>query len=295
MLKTRDRPIPVDVLLLLLKQSCRVMGKDIKQILITGGTSGLGKELVKSFLNRGYQVIATGRQTVQFPGFEDKFRLFRTDFSDLRQTSEVIRRICESFEPDYVINNAGILSPPQFISTNDGYEMTFQVNFLAHLLLNEIIIRRKSPAKPLIIAATTSPVYRLPNIKLSATQGKADYRSVSAYSSSKLCLALMCSYLSVKYSHRGVKCFSFDPGIFGSGIYRSRNSFFRTLYRIAAPFMRQPSVVASVMAGILTDIDVEAGGVYDIKKKTRQLNGPADPGIVQFWTKCYELIDPFLI
>lgn len=282
------------VLLLLLNLFDKFMEKNIKQVLVTGGTSGLGKELVKSFLGRGFQVVATGRQQVQFPGFENNFRLFQADFSDLNQTSDVIKTICKSFEPDFVINNAGILSHPEFIRTIDGHEMTFQVNFLAHLLINEIIINKKKPLKPLIIAATTSPVYRMPNVKVSASLNKTEYKSVNAYASSKLYLAMMCRYLSEKHAGKEVKCFSFDPGIFGSGIYRSRNRFFKTLYRIAAPFMRHPEVIASVMSEIITDADFATGGVYNLKKETRQLNEPVKPVLDEFWKKCYDMIDPFL-
>ncbi|MCK7521451.1 MAG: SDR family NAD(P)-dependent oxidoreductase [Ignavibacteriales bacterium] len=70
MLKTLHPRFRDMVLLLLLNLFDKFMDKDIKTVLVTGGTSGLGKELVKSFLNRGFQVVATGRQQVQFPGFE---------------------------------------------------------------------------------------------------------------------------------------------------------------------------------------------------------------------------------
>jgi NAD(P)-dependent dehydrogenase (short-subunit alcohol dehydrogenase family) len=270
------------------------MENNIKQVLVTGGTSGLGKELVKSFIDRGFQEIATGRQQLEFPGFEKRFRLYQTDFSDLKQTAEVTRSICMDFQPDYLINNAGILSPSEFISTTDGFEMTFQVNFLAHLLINEIIISRKNPTKPFIIAATTSPAYRLPNVKVSTSQDKRDYNSLNAYSCSKLYLALMCRYLSKRHAGKGVKCFSFDPGIFGSGIYRSGSLFFRTLYKIAAPFMRKPATVASVMAEIAADVNFAPGEVYDIRKKIRQLNDPDKSAMEEFWGKCYEMIGPFL-
>ncbi len=32
------------------------------KVLVTGGTSGLGLRLVKLFLKKGYEVVATGRQ-----------------------------------------------------------------------------------------------------------------------------------------------------------------------------------------------------------------------------------------
>ena len=42
-----------------------------KSVLITGGTSGLGLELVKVFHDKGFDVICTGRQPKNLPGFSD--------------------------------------------------------------------------------------------------------------------------------------------------------------------------------------------------------------------------------
>lgn len=75
-----------------------------KNVLITGGTSGLGLELVKLFLKNGYTVIATGRQLLNLPGYEDKFKLFRIDFSDMNQVAVITKKICETYDFNFVIN-----------------------------------------------------------------------------------------------------------------------------------------------------------------------------------------------
>ncbi|HQG62440.1 MAG TPA: SDR family NAD(P)-dependent oxidoreductase, partial [Bacteroidales bacterium] len=62
-----------------------------KIILITGGTSGLGLELVKSFLDKGNTVIATGRRELELKSYEGKFHLYRVDFSDLKETASVTK------------------------------------------------------------------------------------------------------------------------------------------------------------------------------------------------------------
>ena len=55
------------------------------KILITGGTSGLGLELVKLFLKKGYEIVATGRNPVTITGYEDLFKFYRVDLDDLGQ------------------------------------------------------------------------------------------------------------------------------------------------------------------------------------------------------------------
>ncbi|MCJ7446372.1 MAG: SDR family NAD(P)-dependent oxidoreductase [Bacteroidales bacterium] len=265
-----------------------------KEILITGGTSGLGLELVKIFLSKGFFVVATGRQLLNLPGYEDRFKLYRIDFSDLKQTMSSLRNICEAHDLSYVVNNAGILSPPDFTSTNDGFEYTFQVNFLSQLLVNEIILQNLTHSKPIKIAAITSPVYKLSKIRLSDHQSKKGYRPLKAYSDSKLFLALMCRYLSAKYQDLNLSCFSFDPGVFSSGISRMQHNWFRKMYGIAAPYMRKPERVAAILAELLISYDICNGAIYNIRKKARHIS-VTEPSVYDlFWKDIYDKINTYL-
>jgi NAD(P)-dependent dehydrogenase (short-subunit alcohol dehydrogenase family) len=261
------------------------------KVLVTGGTSGLGLELTRIFLKKGYYVVATGRRNVDFPGYEDKFSLYNVDFNNLKRTAAVFRNICESHQFDFIINNAGILSPPRQTMTKDGLEYTFQVNFLAHLLINEIIIKNKEDNRPLKIVPITSPVYKLAKVEIGKDQS---YKALKAYSDSKLFLALMCGHLTEIHPGKNILCFSFDPGVFGSGIYRMRDTFFTVLYKIASPFMREPSKVAEVLCKVLTEMEVIGGVIYDYRKRVNQLPVNEQAEVIRFWKECYNMIGPYL-
>jgi NAD(P)-dependent dehydrogenase (short-subunit alcohol dehydrogenase family) len=265
-----------------------------RTILITGGTSGLGLELVKLFLRKGYYVVATGRNPIVLSGFEERFKLYRVDFSDLKQTAETVKTICNNHSISFVVNNAGILSPPDFRITGDGNEYTFQVNYLAHLLINEIIIRKFGSNHPVRIAAITSIVYKLARADLSYCRQERDYKSVKAYSDSKFFIAMMCGYLAEIYRDIDFRCFSIDPGVFGSSIYRMQKGWFRFLYHIAAPFMRKPSKVAKVLAQILTDHGFSNGVIYDIRKRIKRMKEIDRDIVNNFWEESYSLIKSYL-
>lgn len=264
------------------------------KIIITGGTSGLGLELVKIFLNNGYSVVTTGRNSINLSGYNGEFNFFRMDFRDLRQTAESIKDICKKHEFDIVINNAGILSPPDFTLTKDGLEYSFQVNFLAHLLVNEIILGEQPFNKSLKICSITSPVYRFVKADWSLSPDPADYKPFKAYSESKYYLAWMGKELSARYPERKLDCFSFDPGTFSSGIYRTQSSMFQKLYMIATPFMRKPSRVADKLALIMSETNINSGAVYNIRKRTTSLTD-IDSSIPElFWSNCYKKISSYL-
>jgi NAD(P)-dependent dehydrogenase (short-subunit alcohol dehydrogenase family) len=265
-----------------------------KNILITGGTSGLGLELVKLFLNRGYLVVATGRQHVNLPGYKDKFKLYQVDFSDMKQVADITKKICEAYNFDFVVNNAGILSPPYFTLTIDGFEYTFQVNFLSHLLINEIILSSIKDFNPVKIVTVTSPVYRFANTGLTIQSGEHGYNAVKAYIFSKLCLTLLSEFLPLRYPQLNLKCFSFDPGTFSSGIYRMQKKWFRRMYRIASPFMRSPGKVAKILAEIMLNEEAGNGMIFNIRKRSGSIPVIDNQEKEAFRKACYDIIDPFL-
>jgi NAD(P)-dependent dehydrogenase (short-subunit alcohol dehydrogenase family) len=264
------------------------------RILITGGTSGLGLGLVMHFLKKGYEVVATGRQSIAEIEKMDRFTFYITDFSNLRQTSDAVKKICRDHNFDIVINNAGVLSPPGFLLTDDGHEYSFQVNFLSHLLLNEIIIRNIDQGRPLKIAATVSPVYRIADTDLVLHKSEADYRPFRAYSNSKLYLALMCSNLPEKHQSIDLKCIGFDPGVFSSGIYRMQKGWFRFLYRVAAPFMRNPEKIAARYAELVERKDLVNGAVYKSGRQEGSVPVTDNLAVNAFWQECYRMIEPYL-
>lgn len=267
---------------------------DRRKVLVTGGTSGLGLRLAKYFLEKGYDVVATGRKNITLTGYGERFSLLRIDFSNMDQTSEAVKKICRNQRFDIVINNAGILSPPDFQLTDDGLEYTFQVNFLSHLLLNEIILMNAERGRPLMIASTVSPVYRIAEKDLAIYTSKSDYRPIKVYSNSKLYLALMCSYLPGKYPMTGLRCIGFDPGIFSSEIYRMQKEWFRILYRIAAPFMRSPDKVAIRFAEVIKREDLADGAVYRSGKGKGSLPVAENQAVNAFWKECDKIIEPYV-
>ncbi len=269
-------------------------GKEIKTILITGGTSGLGLELARMLLNKGHAVVVTGRNPSSSSSSEHRFSYFKVDFSRLEETAEVMNKICKYYKFDMIINNAGVLSPPDYTLTTDNLEYSFQVNFLSNLLVNEIILRNTVTDHPLTIVAITSLVYRIAQKDLISGIRETEYRSFKAYSNSKLYLALMCNYLPVKYPYMKLNCIGIDPGVFSSCIYRMQKPWFRFMYRIAAPFMKSPRNVASKISEILERNDLKTGSIYNLYKREKPI--PRIDHTIKdlFWKDCYKDINKYL-
>lgn len=85
------------------------MGKDI--VIITGGASGLGKELVKQFIEKKYLVCNIDRDIEKMKELEytykENYKGFIGDISDSIFVKETIENISKIGEIKILINNAG--------------------------------------------------------------------------------------------------------------------------------------------------------------------------------------------
>jgi retinol dehydrogenase 12 len=259
-----------------------------RKILLTGGTSGLGLEIARILLSGGAEVYAMGRDMKGYSFANDKFRFIKADFADLgglkKSLSDLLNR---NVRFDLVINNAGVLSPPRYQETKDGFEYSFQVNFLSHLVINEMIIRNKSYNGPLTILAVTSPVYK--HIKPDFTfPTKNDYSSFRVYSESKFYMLLMGNHLKSEFTSDEFTFIGFNPGTFGSGIYRMQKPWFHIMYKIAAPFMRSPSGVARSLCRVIEEEEYTFNGIYSVNGTKPSVIRAYPAGADEFLKKCSE-------
>jgi len=117
-----------------------------KSILVTGASSGLGKQIALSLDVMGAQVIISGRNTERL---QETFSLLKgsnkvclqADLSDEKQIEEMAAKVCSL---DGVVHSAGITShmPARFIGSKQINEV-FIINFLAPVLLTRQLISKR--------------------------------------------------------------------------------------------------------------------------------------------------------
>lgn len=135
-------------------------------VLITGATSGLGREVALRLAASGSHVIVHGRDSARGREVLDSIthagkgsaRFFAADLAsntDIRRLAGEILRAYPRI--DVLINNAGIGSTPNERSvTADGVEMRMQVNYLSSVLLTRLLLPRLLAAAPSRIVNVSS-------------------------------------------------------------------------------------------------------------------------------------------
>jgi NAD(P)-dependent dehydrogenase (short-subunit alcohol dehydrogenase family) len=195
-----------------------------KTILITGATDGIGKETAKNLAVKGNHIILHGRdenkvyQTKieilnQFPKAE--VDTITADFSALANVKRMAETISENFKKlDVLINNAGVYSTNKSVS-QDGFELSIAVNYLAVYVLTNDLLDLLIKSKPSRIINVSSIAHKRGRIELDQfTKHKAkDFDAYKAYADSKLMLIYYTYYLADELMDHGVTVNALHPGV----------------------------------------------------------------------------------
>ena len=262
-----------------------------KRILITGGSSGLGRSLVSQFLANNARVVAIGRNSINQHFINPNYLSFSCNHASLDDIKNVIGLLKkEVTEFDILINNAGVLSPPKLQYTINGFEISYQVNFLSHVLFTRLLLKH-GLFKSGLIVNVSSPIYTRGKLIADYAIGKSKYGMFQAYSNTKLYMALF----SNKLAEEGISSFSFNPGTFSSGIYRLQKKWFHVLYKIAAPFMVSPDNVAKALYFIIKNGSWSNGDIVTKKGRIQHLNRFDTSQKLAFWQMIDDQIKDYLI
>lgn len=167
-----------------------------KTIIITGSTSGLGRESSRVLAGKGASIIMAvrnvdkGERVVkeiksEFP--QAKILVMKLDLGSLKSIATFAGRFSRQFEQlDVLINNAGVMMCP-YSKTEDGFEIQMGTNHLGAFALTGHLMPVLRKTKGSRIVATSSMGHRMGNIDLSdLNREKRKYDTNRAYGDSKL-------------------------------------------------------------------------------------------------------------
>jgi len=117
-----------------------------KTAIVTGGSQGIGAGLVKTFLARGYNVVANSRNITKSGAFKpsEKLALVDGNIADPATASNVTKIAKEKFGSiDALVNNAGIyFSKPFTDYTVDDLRALVSVNIEGFLFVSQLAIKQ---------------------------------------------------------------------------------------------------------------------------------------------------------
>lgn len=188
-------------------------------VLITGSTGGLGRETARALALQGDHVIIHGRSEergksllaeIEAAG-KGSARFYRADFGSLQEVRGLADSILADYERlDVLLNNAGIFNPDQQerLVSEDGYELHFQVNYLAGYVLTRMLaplLEASAPSRVINVASGQRPI-DFDNLML-----ETGYDGRQAYFQSKNAQIMMTFALTDEFAARGITINAMHP------------------------------------------------------------------------------------
>lgn len=194
---------------------------DGKTVIVTGSSTGIGKETAFDMARRGARVIMACRNLEKASEAADQIRkktgngnvaievLDLASFESIKQFCSKINETEQTI--DILINNAGITVCPKW-KTKDGYEMQFAVNYLGHFLLTNLLLEKIKKSASSRIVNVASIGYMFGKIVWDDINSDKSYGPISAYCKSKLAVVLFTRELAKKLKGTKVTTYSVHPG-----------------------------------------------------------------------------------
>lgn len=211
-----------------------------KTVLITGATSGIGKETAIALAKLGATVVITSRhqetgeqarKDISTASRNDAVQVFHCDFASL----DSVRTFCSSFlntydRIDVLINNAGTWDFHRRES-RDGIENIFAVNYLAPFLITNLLLGRLIASAPARIVSVVSGLH-WGTIRFDDIESRKQFSGFKAYRQSKLALLLFSRILAQKLSGTGVTVNCADPGMVATNLGRDAPLIPKMIFKV---------------------------------------------------------------
>ena len=192
-----------------------------KVAVVTGASSGLGVETVRTLAGAGARVVMLARNREKLEAVADSLRQANpqaqidteivdlTDLDSVRQAAAAI--IKNTPQIDLLINNAGVMGCP-LARTAQGFEMQFGTNHLGHFLFATLLV--SSLADGARVISLSSEGHKLGTIDFDdPNYQQRDYNKWVAYGQSKTANSLFAVGLDDRLKTRGVRAFAVHPGV----------------------------------------------------------------------------------
>jgi NAD(P)-dependent dehydrogenase (short-subunit alcohol dehydrogenase family) len=200
-------------------------------VAITGPTSGVGRSAARRFARLGADVILLARDSqkasvtaddIRDPATGAEIDIVQCDlssFASVRSAAESV--LARHDRIDVLVNNAAVIASEREL-TEDGYELTFQVNYLSHYLLTQLL---RSPLTAaalgrVVTLSSDAHFYTASGLRFDDVNFEKGWTPFRAYAHSKLADVMFAYELADRWAGSGVTSTAMHPGVIATGLGR---------------------------------------------------------------------------
>jgi retinol dehydrogenase-14 len=248
-----------------------------RNVLITGGNSGIGYEMALAFAAQGDHVIIAARSESKSQAAIDRIKarypasrvealpLDLADFGDVDRCAVAVLKKMPTI--DVLILNAGLYTMKLYTLAN-GYEAMMGIMHFGHFRLAQHLLEAVKAAKQGRIVVTSSMIHKLGKIdEASFTRPQKHLTGLHAYGQAKLANLLFTRELAQRLKGSNVTVNAFHPGAVATDIYRQLPDFMQPLIRAT---MVTPAQGADTAVWLATDPSLtQVSGEYFVGRKLK--------------------------
>jgi NAD(P)-dependent dehydrogenase (short-subunit alcohol dehydrogenase family) len=207
-----------------------------KRALVTGVTSGLGKQTAVELVRHGAEVVMAARNAQKLESAVADVRRempgavvhpLILDLADLASVRRAAAMASKLGPLDLLVNNAGVMATP-YSRTVDGFELQMATNHLGHFALTGLLLPQLVASGDARVVTVSSQAHRLtrkaPLYDPRQPQGR--YRRWQSYAQSKLSNLLFTFELDRRSHAAGLPLLALaaHPGYSATGLMHSTTS-----------------------------------------------------------------------
>ncbi len=232
-----------------------------RRAVVTGASDGVGLGIARRLAAAGAEVVmpvrnpAKGAAAVaairrEVPGAEVSLR--ELDLSSLRSVASLSSALLREDKPVHIlVNNAGVMTPPERQTTADGFELQFGTNHLGHVAL----VMGLLPLLKACRARVTSQISIAANqnaINWDDLNWERSYNGQKAYSQSKIALGLFGLELARRSAAEGwgITSTLSHPGIAPTSLLAARPEITRASDTLGVRLIRLMSALGVVVGTV---------------------------------------------
>lgn len=181
-----------------------------KVVLLTGGSSGMGRDMALLFAKEGAKVVATARRmnkleelAKEAADFSGEVFPLQGDISKDEDIENMVKTTMDKYgRIDVLVNNAGVLDNfiPLVELTDELWDWVMDINLTSPMKLTRKVL-------PIMLEQESGNI-----INISSLGGIYGARAGAAYTASKHGLTGLTKNIAYMYTEKGIRCNAICPG-----------------------------------------------------------------------------------
>ncbi|HEY2027739.1 MAG TPA: SDR family NAD(P)-dependent oxidoreductase [Myxococcales bacterium] len=239
----------------------------MKTVLVTGGTSGIGRVAARELKAKGFRVVVVGRDPQRLKAMNG-FETIQADLSLVRETRRAAREFRERIGTlDVLLNNAGAIYG-EYGETAEGIERTFALDHLAYFVMTEELLPLLRESRGRVVSVS-SDAHKAGRLDFDDLQLKRRFSGARQYCNAKLMNILFARELARR--EPDITSNALHPGAIASGFgMTGAAGRIGWIFKLARPFLISEEKGAQTSIWAASDPSLDGvTGKYFVKKRVR--------------------------